>query len=315
MSVKPNPTKVQDVPQFVLYGDAAHHDTLEFLHLEPIATRSRANGWIIKPHRHARLHQLILVFSGAVTAWVDEQEHRLDGACCISLPPGIVHGFRFAPETQGMVLTVAQAMVTDLADERTKTYLDALFAGPEIISFASGSAILGQLQVNVEQMMDEFRSINPGRHLLCEWLLQAVLLQLSRCVALQHRVVDSRSPESNAMQQFRALIEAHYSAQWKVEDYAQALNMPPARLNRMCKTLVGKNAKALLQERLLLEARRKLIYTRATIEHIAFDLGYTDPAYFSRVFQQTEGVSPKVYRQQHDAMKELEDGAGPETKI
>lgn len=310
MPTKPQHTKAQDVPQFVLYGEASHHDSLEFLHLEPIATRSRANGWVIKPHRHARLHQLILVFSGTVTAWVDEQEHHLDGACCISLPPGIVHGFRFAPETQGVVLTVAQAMVTDLADERTKTYLDALFARPEIISFPLGSAVLRQLNANVEQMMDEFRSINPGRHLLCEWLLQAVLLQLSRSIALQHRTTDARSPENTTMQQFRALIEAHFTRQWKVEDYARELNMPPARLNRMCKNSAGKNAKALLQERLLLEAKRKLIYTRATIEHIAFDLGYVDPAYFSRVFQQAEGTSPKVYRQQHDAMKELDDGTG-----
>ncbi|WLD58473.1 helix-turn-helix domain-containing protein [Salinispirillum sp. LH 10-3-1] len=311
MSAKPNPSKAQDVPQFVLYGEAEHHDTLEFLHLEPIATRSRSNGWVIKAHRHARLHQLILVFSGAVTAWVDEQEHHLDGACCISLPPGIVHGFRFAPETQGVVLTVAQAMVTDLADERTKTYLDALFAQPEIISFSSSSAVLRQLHSNVQQMMEEFRSINPGRQLLCEWLLQTVLLQLSRCVATQRHVTETRAPETQHMQQLRALIEAHFTNHWKVEDYARTLNMPPARLNRMCKTIAGKNAKALLQERLLLEARRKLIYTRATIEHIAFDLGYADPAYFSRVFQQAEGVSPKVYRQQHDAMKELEDGAGP----
>jgi len=308
MSAKTNPGKSQDVPQFVLYGEAEHHDTLEFLHLEPIATRSRSNGWVIKPHRHARLHQLILVYSGAVIACVDEQEHRLEGACCISLPPGIVHGFRFSPDTQGVVLTVAQAMVTDLADERTKTYLDALFAQPEIISFASNSVVLNQLHSNVQQMMEEFRSINPGRHLLCEWLLQAVLLQLSRCVEIQRQTPEARARDTQHMQQFRALIETHFASQWRVEDYAQALSMPPARLNRMCKTLAGKNAKALLQERLLLEARRKLIYTRATIEHIAFDLGYADPAYFSRVFQQTEGVSPKVYRQQHDAMKSLDDG-------
>ncbi|WP_409524884.1 helix-turn-helix domain-containing protein [Nitrincola sp. MINF-07-Sa-05] len=308
MSEKPNPRKSQDVPQFVLYGEAEHHDTLEFLHLEPIATRSRSNGWFIKPHRHARLHQLIMVFTGAVTAWVDEQEHRLEGACCISLPPGIVHGFRFAPDTQGMVLTVAQAMVTDLADERTKTYLDALFTQPEIISFASNAAVLHQLRSNVQQMLEEFRSINPGRHLLCEWLLQTVLLQLSRCVETQRRAPETRTRETRHMQQFRALIEAHFSNQWKVEDYARELNMPPARLNRMCKTVLGRNAKSLLQERLLLEARRKLIYTRATIEQVAFDLGYVDPAYFSRVFQQAEGVSPKVYRQQHDGMKSLDDG-------
>jgi AraC family transcriptional activator of pobA len=50
----------------------------------------------------------------------------------------------------------------------------------------------------------------------------------------------------------------------------------------------------------LLEAKRKLIYTQYPLDQIAYTLGFKDPAYFSRFFKKLEGVAPSVYRQTHN---------------
>ena len=52
----------------------------------------------------------------------------------------------------------------------------------------------------------------------------------------------------------------------------------------------------LLHERLILEARRMLAYTPATIAEVAAELGFDDPAYFSRFFSRSVGASPSGYR-------------------
>ena len=52
----------------------------------------------------------------------------------------------------------------------------------------------------------------------------------------------------------------------------------------------------MLHERLLAEARRQLSYTDRTISTIAYDLGFEDPAYFSRFFRRGAGVPPAGWR-------------------
>jgi AraC family transcriptional activator of pobA len=83
---------------------------------------------------------------------------------------------------------------------------------------------------------------------------------------------------------------------------AQAVRatMPTARLNRLCKQLLDKTAKAVPHERLLLEAKRRLIYTRSNLDEIAYDLGFQDPAYFSRFFKRATGLTAGRFRSENN---------------
>ena len=64
----------------------------------------------------------------------------------------------------------------------------------------------------------------------------------------------------------------------------------------IAQTLAGKTALRLIHERLLLEARRELIYTTRPISTIADSLGFADPGYFTRFFKRLSGLSPKDFR-------------------
>jgi hypothetical protein len=68
------------------------------------------------------------------------------------------------------------------------------------------------------------------------------------------------------------------------------------RLNRLCLKIAGKTAFEMTQERLMLEACRKLTYVPAGVAGIAYELGFQDPAYFSRLFKKLVGMTPKEYR-------------------
>jgi len=100
------------------------------------------------------------------------------------------------------------------------------------------------------------------------------------------------SRDADQLRRFRHLIESRYLKHWPVERYARHLSLSETSLNRLCRRLAGSTAFDLIQQRLALEARRRLVYAASPVSGIAEELGFKDPAYFSRFFRRHSGVSP-----------------------
>lgn len=96
---------------------------------------------------------------------------------------------------------------------------------------------------------------------------------------------------------FCTLIEAQYNTHPQVHYYARRLGITAAHLNALCRKTVGKSALTLIHERVLLEAKRNLVYTSMTISQVSDAAGFKDPAYFSRFFARMTGMSPRAFRQ------------------
>jgi AraC family transcriptional activator of pobA len=83
-----------------------------------------------------------------------------------------------------------------------------------------------------------------------------------------------------------------------VAGYARDLGITANHLNAVCRQAVDKSALTLIHERQILEAKRRLVYSALTISQIADELGFSDPAYFSRFFKRLTGTTPKDFRTQ-----------------
>ena len=132
-----------------------------------------------------------------------------------------------------------------------------------------------------------------------EWFLYCLLMRLGR------RVHDWRKPavEDRYEQRHRrlcGLIEKHYREHLPHTEYASKLCTTTVGLNRACQAVTGKCLSELIQDRLVLEAQRCLIYSSATVAQIAYGLGFSDPAYFSRFFKRRVGSSPRAFREKRD---------------
>lgn len=283
-----------NIPLFGLYGED-DTDNPQFVHIEKIARRSSLNGWQIQPHRHARMFQLVLMQKGGVEVRLDDQSHTSEQPCVISIPAGVVHSFKFKPETQGYVLTLAEPLVLAV-EPRVEHLFAPLFEQPHLVLYANENPLFMELMQLLTQIGLELARTDTGRSLMCEWLSRAALMTLKRRLDQLDAETELASGVPRSMRKFRQLIEQHYSEHWTVERYASVLGISADRLNRQAKVNFNTNAKALIAERLLLEAKRRLIYTRASLEEIAYDLGFKDPAYFSRRFKQATGLTPGRFR-------------------
>ena len=93
------------------------------------------------------------------------------------------------------------------------------------------------------------------------------------------------------------LVEKHYTEHWPIPRYADQLGLSAERLNRLVRAETGHSAQHVVHARLVREACRLLVHVQAPVSQLAFDLGFSDPAYFSRFFRRHTGQAPAAYRQ------------------
>lgn len=102
--------------------------------------------------------------------------------------------------------------------------------------------------------------------------------------------------DDNLVYQFLSLSGLHLKQQHSVRYYADALHVPSYRLNRVVKHITGKTAKKILEETLVMEAKKALIGTQETIASISFELGFRSSSNFSAFFQKHVGTTALEYR-------------------
>ncbi|RYY35452.1 MAG: helix-turn-helix domain-containing protein [Sphingomonadales bacterium] len=98
---------------------------------------------------------------------------------------------------------------------------------------------------------------------------------------------------------FMALVGRRHRDNWSVPRYADALGCSQATLSRVCREFGRQSPAQIVIARRLIEARRLLTFTDASVARIADALGYRDPAYFTRNFASGVGTSPAAYRKRH----------------
>jgi len=281
-----------DIPQFALYGEQTRNANAEFVHIELIETRSRLYDWHIDNHTHPGLFQVLFLLGGEVRASIGDAIWQRSGPVAITIHPSVIHGFDFSPEAHGYVLTVDQNVIFSAAHGQGDLY-SPLFVQPLAIGL---EGIHQRLVALLENLSMEAAWPEYGHTLMLEWLARSALLLLVRAQAENTLADQSGRSDFELFSRFRAEVEQHYKEQWQVGQYAEALRVTPTRLNRLCLKLSGQSAFDLTQDRLMLEACRKLTYLPASIASIAYELGFQDPAYFSRLFKKRMGMTPKDFR-------------------
>jgi AraC family transcriptional activator of pobA len=273
---------MERIPTWQLYGEASPFPDL--LHIERIVDRAAGMDWVIAPHRHVNLHQIFLITDGVLDLSLDGVRQRPALPAVLNIPPGTVHAFRFEAGTEGYVLTMPPADFPELFGHETAA-LQHPFDAP-------GSGLM--------QAMARIAGLHSATGPLRRLRLRAAAIDLCCAVAeLAGAVADSAGPAR--IPQLEALIRAHLSEGWQVEDYARALGLSDRHLRRLCLEATGLSTHGFIAATRLREACRLLAYTRMQVQEVGFALGFDDPAYFVRVFRQGMGLSPTEYRRRTSA--------------
>ena len=285
------------IPTYALYGEASDDATAGWVHCESIQARSRLHNYKIEPHRHERLFQVLHLTGGQADILVDGRSTGLTAPSIVTLPPMVVHGYSFSPDVEGTVLT--------LFDSRLSHILPAMdgiretFRSVQLISLRDHPQIAKTLANDLTSLSAEFIGRAAGYLEALEARLILILIALHRLqgASQDEQYGSGRRALQHAMR-FRELVEKDFRQHHPIEAYANRLGVTSPHLNRICRKHLGDTALGIIHQRIVLEAKRHLIFTTLSATEIALALGFEDPAYFNRFFKQRAGLSPMAFRSQ-----------------
>jgi len=274
------------IRNYNLFGETA--EVPDVVHCETIPERSELHNWELRPHRHARLHQFLLMHSGGGSARIEGKTVPLVPPVLVNMPRGFVHGFRFHQGTEGWVITVS----ADLMDEalRDREGLRVPLSVPCAVPLPP------ELETLARRILTEYHNRDFARAQILRSQAGALLGLAARAVHAEQAPPDPHAG-TPLLRRFETLVEQHFRERLPVAGYADRLAVSPTHLNRVVRQATGRPASALIGERVLREARRMLIYTNLTAAEIGYELGFSDPAHFSRVFTRGIGLPPRAFRQ------------------
>ena len=300
----PRPGAAGAIPVFSLYGEA---DAVapEFIHIEDIRSRSERYAWEIASHRHHGLFQLLVLIEGGARVQVEHRVEDVRAPFAVAMPSGAVHAFQFSVGAHGYVLTIEESMLAQGAQSDARA---ALLMQPTLIDLAAAPDQTARLVAMVEQIALEFRDGGAATGAVLQWLASAALVFVLRLSEGLARRTTQGAREAAAFHRYRALVETRLTEHWPVPRYAQEMGVSESRLNRICRIVAGKSALEVLQDRLTLEARRRLIHVAGSVATLAWELGFDDPAYFWRFFKRRTGMTPNAFRKAHEGRPAPVDG-------
>ena len=100
------------------------------------------------------------------------------------------------------------------------------------------------------------------------------------------------------------LVEDNYVAHRDVSWYSEQMSLSEKAVNDICKKVLGKTVKDIIQERLVLEMKRGIAPGEKSFKQLSFELGFSEPSYFTRYFKQKTGLTPERYREHYRELLE-----------
>jgi AraC family transcriptional activator of pobA len=250
------------------------------------------------PHRH-NFQEILWVRSGQGKHAIDGHELTIQPNTFYLIAKGQVHQLITGIDLDGLVIRFTDAFLPNFLSQEMGHYQTVLFNNVTINhTLPVPPEALPKFESLLGLLLAEFSEGNGrSNQEILRHLLTILLIKLGKVQREMVRGGETAvSPEAQLFHQFTLLLEEQVSQTHAVQDYARQLNITPRQLSDITRQFVGRTAKHLIEDRLLLEAKRLLTFTNLSVKEIAHKLGYKDPSHFSKIFKKKTNVTPQSYK-------------------
>lgn len=249
-----------------------------------------------KAHRHD-FYATILFTKGSGIHEIDFQKYEVSEGSLFFMSPGQIHSWELSDDIEGYLFFCLQ------------DFYEIHYVNQKLRNFPFFGSVNfpRKLQLNPEELNEyvdlllalekEYHSQNIMKNGLMLSLMSQVFIISTRLFSknFEHLASSASLSYFKHYQEFETLIEQYFTTEKSIAFYASLLKITPKHLNRITQTVVQKTATDLITERIILEAKRMLIYLDESLVEIAFRLGYEEYSYFVRVFRKTSGMTPTQF--------------------
>jgi AraC-like DNA-binding protein len=251
-----------------------------------------------RPHRHD-FYQIFWMRRGAPSFNIDFYHFMIEARALVFVPPGAVHNFAEMNTPDGFILSFPDYFF------ESEGYSVDLFAECPPLDPAQIRTVLTVPESSLEtvqgycaRMFEELNAKREGYRTATASLLRLLFVEIRRCLSNQSAPSSFRK-YSALTARFLRMLNARPYRLTTASEVARLLGVSRSWLNQQVREETSKNLTDHLQGRLILESKRLLAHSDLNVSEIAYQLGCEDPSYFTRLFRQVQGVSPREFREEY----------------
>ncbi|GAB2521528.1 helix-turn-helix domain-containing protein [Spirosoma aerophilum] len=267
------------------------------IELVPIsAIFQKHESTIIQPHR-ADFYHIFWFTGGTPVHTVDFMPIAVQPNSLLFINKNRVHFFDKGGQYDGWLLMFTDTFFVQNPEDTHFLRKTILFHDLLDVPVVQLDQTKTDLTVVLTQLRDELAGPDDAVHgPILKHLLVTLLLLADRERRAQGFSEINKGPALDYTMAFSTLLENQFKHLRSVNQYAAQMGLTERRLQQATATAVGKTPKQLIDQRLVLEAKRLLVYTNLSIKEIGFGLGFDEPTNFTRFFRQQIGQTPADFR-------------------
>ncbi len=283
----------KDLPVFELNAFSKKATWSDF-YIQKVREHETEHSFIGRPHKHD-FYLILFIEQGSGTHTIDFTQYQIQPKSIFLMTPGQVHNWTLSDDTDGFVIFFTREFYETLLSENSLlefTFYHALAATPVVLPSQDEA-----LKFAVHRMYEEYARVEKPDLRMLRAYLDIFLLEAARYYRSSSETTTGNTFKLRKLEQ---LIDAKFRTLKQPGEYARLMNIAPGYLNSICKEAVGKTVSELIQQRILLEAKRIFSYSDFHVNEVATRLGFSDPSYFTRWFRKQTHQTPDEFRRNLD---------------
>lgn len=273
-----------------------HQDLSELgrFSIRSLSTMLKGQDLVHDLHRHD-FYFILAIQEGQGQHEIDFVKYDVQADTVFILRPGQVHHLRLAANCRGFLLEFDNLFYRAHSPATEQQWKRATSQNYQQIEEARFKKLINYLSNSYY----EYTSKEDGFMQAIQANMELFMIEFSRQSAFSTKVtVGVSTYTQERYEELLRLLETNITQIKSVSEYAKLTNLSVYQLNAITKASVGKTTADLINEQIILEAKRFLLATSNQIKDIAWHLGYEDPSYFIRFFKNHTGFSPEAFRKQ-----------------
>ena len=265
------------------------------LEIHRVDRASTAKASLFGIHRDDH-HIFLFQQEGNGKMMVDFREINFEDCVAFCVLPGQVHRMMAAENSSGWLLATDLSLLDDTyrsVFEEYGMHASPVPVNPQRAEMLHKSLLLLQEMVDYQQGAPFQTQMLRSLTQVCTGTFASIFYEQKK----EDFTKDSRPVKIS--NKFKSLVVKNYKSMKSPAEYAGLLNITSSYLNEVVKNITGFSATYWIQYEVILEAKRLLCYTDLTVKEISFELGYDDPAYFSRLYHKVTAGTPLTFRKQY----------------
>ncbi len=248
------------------------------------------------PHR-AQFYHILWIEKGEGTHFVDFKPIKIEDNSLIFIPSNSVNIYDKAGLYEGKAIVFTDSFFCKNKADVRFLHSSLLYNDLYHIAKMRISPQASDLRVFFNAMETEFlRKPDNSQFPILHNMLHIFLLQAEREMRKQGFEELKPSAQLDDLMLFKERLEQNFRKERSVNKYASELNMSDKQLNKVCTSVLDKTPKQIIDERVILEAKRLLVHSKQAIKEIAYELGYDEPTNFIKYFRKHTESTPLEFR-------------------